>query len=70
MYHIIATRSFRLENHQRKVFSRGKGKISILQPGQADLDWVDEAWLKEHRHDLPPGTVIVQNGVTFSITKE
>lgn len=56
--------------YSRGVFQRGKGKIGIIQPGQADTDWITEAWLKEHRHALPPGTVIIRNGVTFSIAKE
>ncbi len=70
MNHIIASRNYRQENHFRQVFQRGKGKIGIIQPGQADTDWVTDVWLKDWRSELKPGTVIIQNGVTFRIEEQ
>ncbi len=66
-HHIIAARNYRQENHTGKVFQLGKGKIQVLQPDMGDPDFVTEAWFKEYRNILPPGTIIVRNGVTFRI---
>ena len=73
MHHIIASPKKSSHDNQgvrqfSVIMQRGKGKIQILQPGQADIDWVNEAWLMQYGSELPPGTVVtLKNGRTFSV---
>ena len=67
-HHLIAARAYHQENHTGKVFERGKGKISILQPDMGDPDWVTEKWFDEYQNILPPGTVItLADGRKYSV---
>ncbi len=66
-HHIIASRNYRQENHTGKVFQRGRGSIIVIYPDVAEPDRVTVDWLKEYRNQLPPGTAVVQNGVSFTI---
>jgi hypothetical protein len=59
---------FRTERHARDVFRRGSGSITIIYPDVATPDHVDKDWLKKHKCDLPCGTVVKVDEVTFVIT--
>ena len=55
------------ERHARDVFRRGSGPIVVIYPDVAQPDRVSKEWLKEHRDNLPRGTVIIQDGVKFVV---
>jgi hypothetical protein len=59
---------FRTERHARDVFRRGSGSITIIYPDVATPDHVSKEWLKEHKCNLPYGTVVKVDEVTFVIT--
>lgn len=50
------------ERYFKRVKLRGSGTIAILQPGVANWDYVNQDWLKQHKSDLPPGTIIQMPG--------
>jgi hypothetical protein len=59
---------YKPERHQRDVFRRGSGSIVIIYPDVAEPDRVNKEWLKEHRDNLPRGTIVKDGDVTYVIT--
>jgi hypothetical protein len=56
------------ERHARDVFRRGSGSIVIIYPDVAEPDHVSREWLKEHRDNLPRGTIVKDSDVKYTIT--